>query len=274
MNTKPKLSILTVNYNTSDFIELILYALDKLTKNTYQVFIVDNNSTIKDYKKLLKYSEKYNNIYIERNNTQLKGSKAHGTALDYLIQKIDTEYFSILDSDATWLKKDWDDILIKNINAKTKVIGTQAPGIKHKDFPLMFCILFESKTFNELHISFKPKEPYDPIKDTGWEIREKYLNAQYKGEILEFKNTRTYKKGPFKELLVGEYYQKNNYNNIFASHFGRGASMGANKYKKGKIRYIYKIPIIGKMLLKHKGQQEKLKWINICKTIIDNQTQI
>ena len=41
---KSMISVLIVNYNSSDFLELNLYALARLTKNKYQVFILDNNS--------------------------------------------------------------------------------------------------------------------------------------------------------------------------------------------------------------------------------------
>ncbi len=271
MNKEPLISILTVNYNTADFVKLMLYALKHLTKNNYKVYILDNNSTINDYSKLSQYVKEYENVFLERHETNLKGSEAHGTALDYLIQKVDTKYFSILDSDATWLKQNWDEILIQQFDDKIKVIGTQAPGKKHKDFPLMFCILFETKTFNSLNISFLPQESRNPLKDTGWQLREKYLKANYKGKIIEFKNTRSYKQGKFKNLLVAEYYLDNNYDEIFASHYGRGASLGANKYINTKMRYVYAIPIIGKFLLKKKGEKEKQQWIDICKNIIDNQ---
>ena len=63
---KKKISILIVNYNSSDFIELSLFALSKLTKNSYQVFIVDNGSEMRDYKNLLKISQNYEDVFVER----------------------------------------------------------------------------------------------------------------------------------------------------------------------------------------------------------------
>lgn len=77
---------------------------------------------------------------MERVRTNLTGSMAHGTALNALAKKVNTPYFSILDADATWLKKNWDQILIEEINNRVKVIGTQASGNKPKDFPLMFSL--------------------------------------------------------------------------------------------------------------------------------------
>jgi len=269
---QPQISLITVNYNSSEFIELTLYALEKLTKNSYQVFIIDNNSQIKDYKKLEKIVAKYDNVFIERNETPPKGaSMAHGTSLNYLAKKVNTPYLSVLDADATWLRKNWDEIIINQMDDKVKVIGTQAPGEKPQDFPLMFTILFETKIFKELNIDFRPKDP-SQLQDTGFELREKYLNAGYQGKNIELKSTRTYKNGPFKDIICAEYYLDNNYDNIFASHFGRGSNLGTPKYLKGWKKYLYRLPYLGQYLLTQKGKKEKRQWIKICKKIIDEQS--
>ena len=40
------ISVLIVNYNSADFIENSLYALSRLTKNPFKVFIIDNRTVI------------------------------------------------------------------------------------------------------------------------------------------------------------------------------------------------------------------------------------
>ncbi len=266
-NNTVKISILIVNYNSSDFIELSLYALKKLSKYPYKVLIGDNNSEKKDYENLISVSKKYNNVYIERYETDLIGSIAHGTALNTLTNKVDTPYFSVLDADATWLAYGWDELLINELNESVKAVGTQAPVKKNQHFPLMYAILFETKTFKSLNIDFRPQKDIKG-KDTGWELSEKYLKAGFKGKNLEYLNTRTYKKGPFQSIIAGEYYLNQDYNRIIASHFGRGSSLGKAKYNKS---YFYKIPYFGSIMLKKKGLREKNKWIEICKNIIDEQ---
>jgi len=265
-----KLSILIVNYNSADFVETSLYALKKLTKNSYQVFIRDNNSKLQDFLKLKKIAKKYDNVLLERMETNLTGSMAHGTALNALAKKVNTPYFSILDADATWLKKDWDKILIGRINDKVKVIGTQAPGNKSKDFPLMFAILLETETFKKLNIDFRPQD-LEKKQDTGWQLREKYLNASFGGEILKMKSTRKYKRGPFRGLVCAEYYL-DGHDEVFSSHFGRGSTLGVNKYIRGNKTYFYRIPFIGGYFLKKKGEKEKREWIKTCKLIIETQS--
>ena len=265
----PILSILIVNYNSADFIAVSLESLFRLTKNPFQVFIIDNNSKVEDYNKLKKICSKFNTVYLERKEHNLKGSLAHGTALNELIKKVDTPYFSILDADAIWLKKNWDEILINQITEDIKAIGTQSPPTKAQDFPLMFAVLFETKTFKELNIDFRPEDDVT-TQDTGWELSEKFRQAGFKGKNIEQKNTRNYKKGPFKDIICSEYYLDNDYNKIFASHFGRGSNLGNQKYRKGS-NIFYKAPFIGKLLRKNKGKKEKKEWLNICKKIINEQ---
>ena len=260
----PLISILIVNYNSSDFVENSLFALEKLTKNSYRVFIADNDSKLHDFRKLLKLQIKYKNIFIERNVEKLRGSMAHGTALNQLVKKVDTKYFCILDADAVWLKKDWDEILIRKMSDKIKVIGTQSIHRDGRDFPSMFAIIFETETFLKLNIDLRPKD-MSTEQDTGWEMRGKYLKDGYQAMNLEFKNTRVYKNGPFRKTSgIGEFYLEKDYDNLFATHFGRGSNPFAKrviKINNGLINLIF-LPINYLFCKK-----EKVKWIRICKKI-------
>ncbi len=268
---KEKITIIIVNYNSADFIDIAIFALTKLTKNPFRILIIDNNSKTPDYLKLQKIVSNYKHyidIKLERKEYHLTGSLAHGTALNYLATKIDTPYFSILDADATWLKKDWDEILISKMSDKIKVIGTQADPPKIQDFPLMFAILFETMAFRELKIDFRPKD-LTKKQDTGWEMREKYLNAGYQGINIKLKNTRLYKKGPFCKIpAVGEYYFENNYDYVFASHFGRGSNPFAKKTIPSKNRLLTLLLLPINYCL---WQRDKLRWLKKCKNIINNQ---
>lgn len=271
MNRHNKISILIVNYNSSAFIENSLFALKRLTMNDFRVFILDNNSKYCDYLKLKLIVKKYSGeieIDLERKKHNLRGSLAHGTALNELIKKVDTPYFSILDADATWLKKNWDEILISRFTKKIKAFGNQAPLVKPQDFPLMFAILLETETFKKLAVDFRPNDLMKN-QDTGWEMREKYLAAGYTGRNIEFKNIRTYKNGPFKSIPgVDEFYLENNYGEIFASHFGRGS----NPFAKQKIKCNNKfLSILLIPLNYYFWRRDKKNWIKSCKDIVNNQ---
>ena len=262
------LTILIVNYNSSEFVELSLCALKELTKNPYEVFILDNGSRISDCRNLERTCSRYDNVFLERKKTNLKGSLAHGSALNYLVEKVRTPYFSILDADATWLIKGWDEILISKINDKVKVIGSQAAGNKPKDFPSIVAVLFETETFKKMNIDFRAR---DILKneDVAYEMPIKYKAAGFQGKNINLKNTRVFKKGPFKEVICAEYYLEV-ISHIFASHFSRGSTSGEHKYRKG-CGISYRLPIIGRYLRVCRGRREKNKWIRICKDIVDRQ---
>lgn len=270
------ITICIVNYNSSDFIINTLYCLERLTKNDYKIIIRDNNSRLKDYLKLERKIQKYSNVELYRvEDFNYLGSMAHGIALNDLVNRIDTKYGVILDADCTFLYKNWDEILINEINKEYPIIGTQNldRGTKPVDFPLMYAIFFYSDILKKLKIDFRPKDVSEAkdiktTKDTGYELREKFLENGYKGKLLLIKSTRDYKLGPFNKVICGEFYLEGR-NEIFASHFGRGSTLGSAKYFKGWKRNIYGIPVIGKKILKFKGKKEKKRWIKICTKIVD-----
>ena len=121
-----KISILTVNYNTSDFIDVMLYSFSKLTLSPYKVVICDNGSEDKHLVALSKAAQKYENVEVIFRRQSTAGSIGHGEAMDILVSKVDTPYFVTMDSDAVFLLKNWDQHLIKRLNEKVKAIGTQA----------------------------------------------------------------------------------------------------------------------------------------------------
>ena len=121
-----------------------------------------------------------------------------------------------------------------------------------------------------LQVDFRHDFTKEKYKDTGYRLREKFLDNGYKGKIIVSKSTRDYKLGSFHKIICGEFYLKG-YERIFGSHFGRGSSMGWAKYKKLKGTKIYNLPKIGKFLLKLKGKNQKRRWIKLCEKIVDEQ---
>lgn len=273
---KPLITICTVNYNSSDFIGLMLYAFNKLTSNSYKVVIRDNNSTVEDYNNLKKIIEKYDNVLLYREEENSRGSVAHGKALNDLVSRIDTDYGVIVDADATFLIKNWDGILLEKINEDTPIYGTQADmaGGKPKDFPLMFALMFKTQILKDLKIDFRPKD-ISLFQDTGWEIREKYKAAGYQGGLIYDFNTRDYKKGPFSNIVCSEYYlDKEAKGGIFAAHFGRGSAPKAKKLISIRNRSSIFVKIINKFLSYAniiKWRKDKKLWITKAYKIINNQ---
>lgn len=159
------LTVVTINYNTAKFIELLLYSLTKLTFHEYKVIIADNNSKSRDFCYLQKIVDRYSNVRLYRKQGfDLKGSLAHGTTLNELIPQIDTEYGVIVDADFVFLKKNWDKILIEKMkNDNGQIVGVKPPVWWGKpiDFPAMFLLLFKSIVIKKMNIDFRPFRPRD-----------------------------------------------------------------------------------------------------------------
>lgn len=268
-NKIPLITVCIVNYNTSDFIRLSLYSLEKLTHYPFTVLICDNGSNWRDRRQLKKVIEKYENIQLFFRRQTEKGSVGHGEALNILVEKIDTTYGVILDADAIFLIKDYDAILINQLDDKVKIIGapTISGTIKPDDFPLTFAVLFDTKVFKSLHIDMRPTDP-QMGKDVGWQMREKFINRGDKGKVLVAKSTRKYKRGPFRNIICVEYYLPGK-TQIFCSHFSRGSTLGVAKYKEWN--KLLSLPYINRFARKLKGRKEKKEWLTICKKIIDGQ---
>lgn len=257
------ITILCVNYNTSDFIEVMLEAFVKLTASPYKVIIADNGSNKKHLMRLARVAQQHKNLHIIFRKQSLPGSIGHGEAMDLMVDLVDTPYFVTMDADATFLTKNWDLKLLGKLDGNVRAIGTQAPGQKPKDFPLMFAVLYETEAFNNAGAKFLPIITEEKLLDTGWEIREKFHSAGYRGEILKFKNTRNYSHGPYARIKAGEFYMDGD-SNIFASHFGRGSSGGL-----AKIKNLWRhIPVIGAILARVIAFRERHTWLQISKRLI------
>lgn len=271
LSPAPLITICITHFNDAGFVLNTLYCLSLLTKNPYKVIVRDNNSKGRIYQKLKKGVGDYDNVYLYKaENFRVRGSKAHGIALNDMAKKIDTPYGVILDADFTFLMKNWDEILISRLNNKVKIIGTQISRKGAEGFPFMVGILFETATFRALNIDFRIGD-MALGQDTGWQLRGKYQGAGFQGKTIELKNTRAYKQGPFREFLgVGEYYLEGDYDRIFGCHFARGSFLGAAKYVRGT-SFIYRLPVIGRTLRRMRGKRDKKKWLKICREIVAQQ---
>jgi len=265
---KALLTIVTVNYNTAEFIAVMLYAFEKLTVNQFKVIICDNGSRKKEILKLVEVVQLYDNVDIIFRKQSSFGSIGHAEAMDILVSKVDTEYFVTMDSDAIFLQKDWDKTILGQLNNSAKVIGTALPptetNIRPVDFPSVFAVLYDTETYKKFSPSFLPGDNRK-LQDTGWEIRDAYLKHNVEGIVFESKNTRFSKDTVFKELICATYYLDNE---LIASHFGRGSSNGAAKYR---IKWFQKIPFISRLIRQYIGKKEKENWIHICYKIIEDE---
>jgi hypothetical protein len=219
-----------------------------IIKKISNVFPIENIETIETYFKT--FPE--------------KGSAGHGAALNFLIDRIDTQYGAIFDADCPPLMKGWDQILIDMLDDHVKIAGTSAVETQFRTttFPLMFACLFDAATFKSLGIDMRPGD-ISKGQDTGWEMEQKFLDAGYGGRILEGKSTRKYTDGPFGEIVgCDEYYYGGK---IFCCHLGRGSN---------RAYVIHKDTGLPLVLCKRKAMKQTRRWMEICREIVGDEGKI
>ena len=255
------ITIISVNYNTSDFIEVQLDAFTKLSKYPFKFLLADNGSDDKNLLYLSKILPRFKNVWVYYRKQSAAGSIGHAEALDFLISKVDTQYFLVMDADAVILRKNWDEEFIKYIDHEIKVLG--APPIKgspkFQDFPFSYMVFLETETYKNLNCSFMPIAGMETKGcDTGYLIRERFFANQFKALCFDDHNTRHDKNGPYFEILCAEYYWPWDQENILSCHFARGSSDGVTKYK---YRWYYQVPFFSSLLKKFLGKKDRKKWI-------------
>jgi len=264
-------TVVTVNWNTADFLRVMVEAMTKLSKNPFLFSVMDNGSRPEEMKKLVQLAQEYPEIidvsFRIQNST---GSINHAEALDILTDSVTTPYTVVMDADCTFLMKDWDQYCIDSLNGNTKIIGTELGSakeeVKKNNFVFPFAAFFETKTHKELETSAMPGE--GPAQDTCWQWQRDYGAAGYGHKTFKVRNTRVYKDGPFADIISAEYYTNETKDDerLVANHFSRGSTMGASKYASA-----IPIPGIRTWIGKQIGKKEKKIWIEKCREIINAQ---
>jgi len=263
----PMFTVVTVNWNTADFLEVMLEAFTKLSTHEFLFYVMDNGSCKKDMDKLVSISKKYPQFSVRYRQQNKTGSINHAEALDLLIPEVHTPYTVVMDADCTFLMKGWDEYCISQLDESVKIIGTELGAVKEvekkNNFVFPFAAFFETKTHRDLNTSSMPGDR-SRGQDTCWQWKRDHGAAGYEHKIFSVRNTRTYKGGPFKDIISAEYYTQEG--TLIANHFSRGSTLGASKYAS-KIPIPYIRTFIGKQI----GAREKKTWIETCRNIINNQ---
>lgn len=269
MPVEEEITIITVNYNTSDFLRAQLVAFHRLSQRPFRYLIADNGSNEKNLKQLAKICQDFPNTWVLFRKQSQAGSVGHAEALDLLIKEVKTPYFLVMDADAIILQKNWDQAFIAKFNHTTKALG--APPIKGspkaQDFPFSYIVFLETKIFRENQLSFMPVPGFEAKgKDTGYLIREKFFELNLKAFCFTDRNTRHDKRGPYGHILCAEYYWPEDENNILACHFARGSSDGISKFK---YHWYYKIPWFSSVLKRFLGKRDRKRWIETSLKVVE-----
>lgn len=95
----PKVSIITPNYNCSNYISQTIKSVIAQTYSNWEMIIVDDCSTDDSYELALEYSKHDSRIMVLRNEKNSGAALSRNKALD----KAQGEYIAFLDSDDLWM---------------------------------------------------------------------------------------------------------------------------------------------------------------------------
>ncbi len=189
VSNKNMVTIIIVNENTKDALELCLLSLKKYTAYPYKVIVVDHSSTDGSLDLL---NNKFHWVKVIE-TSGLKITERHGRALNTGVQNVKSKYFLALDSDVEILDYNWLTEMVEKIKTPRGVFcGEIFPAKNYElwgDFGercLPHCLLVDTDFFRKYKCSFIPELaadgfPYKYQKDTGSDIwlKTKKNNLSY-----------------------------------------------------------------------------------------------
>jgi glycosyltransferase involved in cell wall biosynthesis/ADP-heptose:LPS heptosyltransferase/ubiquinone/menaquinone biosynthesis C-methylase UbiE len=205
-NGLPPLTIISVNYNTKEWIKLLVEKVNEFTRVPYELIIVDNGSSDGS----VEYLESLRNIRLIKTGANL----GHGPALDYGFLFIRTKYAIVIDSDAHPIHPDWVHKLISPLDQDCLISGIH----HHRNYAHPACLALKVKTFYKYRLTFKPNWPKDndikKLGETNWDAGEylsmKVLASGKKINLIPL-SKRTSKS------IVGSEYGNIVYHNFYAT---------------------------------------------------------
>jgi glycosyltransferase involved in cell wall biosynthesis len=207
---RPGLTIVVVNYNTSDKLAVVLDAVDRYTAVPYTAFVVDNASH-DDSKAFLRDRPDVETVFLPVN-------VGHGPALDLALLRSATDTVVVLDPDAFPISDEWLQAVLGPLDDGAKVAGAY-----HQRAFVHPCFLaIRRQTFLRNRLSFIPvgrpspfgvDSPGGLFLDVG-ESLSHILSARF-GTATIHKIPPTSTRGPG---TLGTVYGEVVYHNFFSTH--------------------------------------------------------
>lgn len=128
-------TVVIASWNTRNYLEVTLKAIDKFTQENISVIVVDNNSTDGSQE------------FVRRNYPfvwliQLRRNVGHGLAIDYGIHKAKTREIVVLDVDAFPINSDWLKTVLDPIRNGASLAGAEHCGYVHPCYMALHRNLF------------------------------------------------------------------------------------------------------------------------------------
>lgn len=322
------LTVITVNHNTSRFVGVLLRGLRKLTRHDYRVLVADTGSRARDYRRLLSLTDQHARVSVYRKTglgllgelgdsatlrtfphpmlfrvmQPLAGNLAHGTALNALFGKIDTEYGIIVDSDFTFLKKHWDVELLEALRTRELELigGTTTEADRPAGFPTVRFMLFRVDALRSSSVDFRPikslyldwypslrrelmhsfpeyrsfLEATDPNDqnfslDVGWHPMKLCQDHRISWSLVQARPAD----GPFAEFRGTETFY--HVEDLVGAHYVRGAwPLAWKRRPESQFKRLLWLAS-GLLPLRQKRIEagEKSRWLKVCRNLIDERAR-
>ena len=161
--------------NSADYAEYLKYTAEKFKSGKHNIHYkciesVGCERLPKGYKCIAKTGSVGHN------------SSNHAVALNYAQRHIENDYVIFVDADIAIVHKDWDDIIVNELNKNDAFGGAYNDKIKYKNFPTVYFFCFHRDKF-KLDFSPEISKGGKPIKIVLGE-EAKYYNMK-KGDILK-----------------------------------------------------------------------------------------
>jgi len=81
----------------------------------------------------------------------------HGTAINLALKYIESDYVIFIDADMAIVYKDWDDVIINELNTNDCFGVSYSHSKKYRNFPTVYLFAFRSYILDKAQLDFRPK---------------------------------------------------------------------------------------------------------------------
>ena len=154
-----------IGQNSADYAEYLKYTCDIFKSGKHNI----NWKCIKSVG-----AEKLPNGYkcVANSGDFGHNSLNHGEAINKSLEYIDTEYVVLIDVDMAIVYKNWDDVIVKELNKNDCFGVSYSHSKKYKNFPTVYLFAFRSNILDKAPLDFRPQVVKGVDKPVHYKISE------------------------------------------------------------------------------------------------------
>ncbi len=136
--------------NSADYAEYLKYTCETFASGKHNIYwkaveSVGVDRMPKGYQYLFKAPNTKHN------------SLNHGTAMNMALEHIESDYVVFIDADMAIVYKNWDDVIVNELNKNDCFGVSYAHSKKYRDFPTVYLFAFRSYILDKAKLDFRPK---------------------------------------------------------------------------------------------------------------------